>query len=131
MVIKTHPAPSGRRSTSRFPDLPLSALADPELGYAAVRIIATSASLSGQVVDDPAQCRHSVRVPKISRVLVGLGLTSFPHAAQLVDHLLKSLLFGHAVHLGWARPVGDGIVRLATNAVDKLSVAIHYYEAAA
>jgi hypothetical protein len=62
-----------------------------------------SSSLSGQIVEDPAECGDCVGVPEVPRVLVRLGFTLVPHAAQLIDHVPETLfgmVVSHAVEHG-------------------------------
>jgi hypothetical protein len=51
-----------------------------------------SSWLSSEVIDDPAKCGDGVGVPQVPRVLVRLEFAVLPHATQLIDHFLDSLL---------------------------------------
>src|SRR4051812_14411436 len=62
-----------------------------------------SIPLLSEVTDDPAYGRDSVRVAEVPGILVRLGLAALPHAAQLVDHLLKALFVSHRATLSEVR----------------------------
>jgi hypothetical protein len=59
----------------------------------------SAAFLRPQVVDDPEQCRHCVRIPKVSGVLIRLGLAIVPLTTKGIDHALEFIDLAHPTRL--------------------------------